>query len=148
MPIAVGTGGFTTGRDCNLTLIGPYGKVVLNNVTGFKSAQQTASIHVDLLDGEQMDAALPKGWTFSFNIERGDPIVDALISRMEQDWLVNGNYTTGTLYQYVKELPGTPTSTMQFAGVTLKLSDAGTFSGDQSVKMMLEGTATSRNKIT
>lgn len=147
MAIAIGTGGFNTGRDCTIVLIGPYGTVTLTNVTSFRSSAKYAQIKVDNLNGEQMDAALPKGWDFSFSLERGDANVDQLIAQIEQDWLVNGNYAVATLYQYIKELPGKALTTLQFKGCTIMLSDAGTYSSDQSVKITLSGTATERDLL-
>jgi hypothetical protein len=148
MAIAVGTGGFNTGRDASITLIGPYGRVDLENITSFQSAQKTAMVNIDTIEGEQMNAELPKGWTGSLSLERGSPALDALISQVEQDWLVNGNYLTGTLYLYVTELPGTAQSTFEYTGLTMKLSNAGTYKSDSTVPMTLDFTATTRNKIT
>ena len=69
---------FSTGRDCQLVVIGPAGsggqagsRVDLTHVTGFESKQVTHQIRVDRLDGLQLAAELPRGWQGAFELERG-----------------------------------------------------------------------------
>ena len=53
---------FSIGRDCQLVVMGPQGRVDLTYVTGFESRQMTQSVRLDRLDGVPMGAELPKGW--------------------------------------------------------------------------------------
>ena len=53
---------FSVGRDTQLVVLGPGGRVDLTYVTGFEARQLTHSVRVDRLDGTQMGAELPKGW--------------------------------------------------------------------------------------
>lgn len=137
---------FSIGRDCQLVVIGPFGRVDLTHVTGFESQQNTQPVRVDRLDGVQMGAELPKGWQGSFDLERGSSAADDFIAAVEQAYYGNGNISTGTLYQYVTETDGS-TSTYQYDGVVFKLASAGQWKGDQSVKQKLEFFAATRMRI-
>ena len=57
---------FSVGRDCQLVLMGPYGRIDLTHVTGFEARQLTAPVRVDRIDGTQLAAELPKGWEGAF----------------------------------------------------------------------------------
>jgi hypothetical protein len=137
---------FNTGKDCQVVVLGPFGRVDLEHVTGFESRQITASVRVDRMDGTMVGAELPKGWDGSFDIERGSSSADDLVARVEQSYLVGTTPAPGTLYQYVDEIDGS-TSTYQFNGVVFKLTSAGLYKGDASVKQRLEFYATSRSTV-
>ncbi|MBW4024947.1 MAG: hypothetical protein HIU92_17760 [Proteobacteria bacterium] len=137
---------FSTGKDCQVVVLGPFGRVDLEHVTGFQSRQITASVRVDRMDGTMLGAELPKGWDGSFEIERGSSSADDLVSQIEQSYLSGTTPAPGTLYQYVDELSGS-TSTYQFSGVVFKLASAGIYKGDASVKQTLEFYATSRSRV-
>ena len=62
---------FSVGRDCQLVVMGPFGRVDLTHVTGFESRQVTAAVRVDRIDGVQLAAELPKGWDGAFELEGG-----------------------------------------------------------------------------
>jgi hypothetical protein len=141
-----GLGSFNVGKDCRLTLIGPYGKVTLDNVTGFTSAQRTQDVRVKRLDGVNLEAMIPDGWTFSFDLERGSSTVDDLFSEIEADWITNGNLPVSQMYQYITEASGS-ISTYEYLNAPLKLSSAGDWKGDTSTKQRIEGTATQRRKV-
>ena len=74
---------FSVGRDCQLVVMGPFGRVDLTHVTGFDSRQHTASIRVDRIDGTQLAAELPKGWEGMYELERGSAAADDFIARIE-----------------------------------------------------------------
>jgi hypothetical protein len=137
---------FNTGKDCQVVVLGPFGRVDLEHVTGFESRQITASVRVDRMDGTMVGAELPKGWDGSFDIERGSSSADDLVAEIEQSYLSGTTPAPGTLYQYVDEVDGS-TSTYQFNGVVFKLASAGLYKGDASVKQRLEFYATSRSTV-
>ncbi len=137
---------FSIGRDCQLVVMGPQGRVDLTYVTGFESRQMTQSVRLDRLDGVPMGAELPKGWEGSFEVERGTSAVDDFIAVSEQTYLSQGSLPAGTVYQYVTEVDGS-TSTYQFSGVVFKLVNAGIWKGDSTVKQKLEFFATQRQRI-
>lgn len=137
---------FSVGRDCQLVVMGPFGRVDLTHVTGFEARQITLPIRIDRIDGTQLAAELPKGWDGYFEIERGSSAVDDFIAAIEAAYFSNGAIPAGTLYQYVQEVDGS-TSTYQFDGVVFKLAQAGLWRGDQSVKQRLEFFAARRRRI-
>jgi hypothetical protein len=137
---------FSVGRDCQLVVMGPFGRIDLTHVTGFETRQHTTPIRIDRIDGTQLAAELPKGWDGSFEIERGSSAVDDFIARIEAAYLSNGAIPSGSLYQYVAEVDGS-TSTYQYEGCVFKLASAGAWRGDQSVKQKLDFFATSRKRI-
>jgi hypothetical protein len=145
MPITESQGTFSTGRDCSIVLIGPFGRVDLQNVTGFDATQMTATIKVDRLDGVQMNAELPKGWSGSMDVDRGNNALDLLMAQEEVNWFDNGVYANSTMFQYVTEQGGAVT-TFAYDNVALKL-DAGRWSPDASVKQKLTFTANRRRVV-
>jgi hypothetical protein len=137
---------FSVGRDCQLVVMGPAGRVDLTHVTGFESRQLTHPIRVDRLDGTQMAAELPKGWEGSFEIERGTSAVDDFIAAAENQFFTSGRIPPGTLYQYVTETDGS-LSTYQYDSAVFKLASSGAWKGDASVKQKLEFFAIRRKRI-
>jgi hypothetical protein len=137
---------FSLGRDTQLVLMGPAGRVDLTHVTGFESSQLTLPVRVDRLDGTQMSAELPKGWHGSFEIERGNSAVDDFIATAEQSYFNGNQVNYGALYQYVTEPDGS-VSTYQYDSVTFKLLSAGQWKGDAPVKQKLEFFAARRKRV-
>src|SRR5438309_19718 len=144
---------FSTGRDCQLVVIGPSGangqagtRVDLTHVTGFESRQLTHAIRIDRLDGVHMAAELPKGWEGHFELERGSPDADNFIEGLEQAWHTQGQLRSGTLYQYVAEADGS-VSTYQFDGAVFKMANAGQWKGDSAVRQRLDFFASRRKRI-
>jgi hypothetical protein len=140
------TNAFSLGRDTQLVVIAPSGRIDLTFVTGFESHQMTQPIRVDCLDGTQMAAELPKGWEGNFDLERGSSTVDDFIAATEQSFYTSGQMLTSTLYQYVTETDGS-TSTYQYEGAVFKLAAAGTWRGDAAVKQKLEFFAARRIRV-
>jgi hypothetical protein len=137
---------FSIGRDCQLVVMGPFGRVDLTFVTGFESRQLTQSIRLDRLDGVPMGAELPKGWEGNFDVERGTSAVDDFIAVAEQAFFTQGFLPAGTVYQYITEVDGS-TSTYQYNGVVFKLANSGSWKGDSSVRQRLEFFATQRQRL-
>jgi hypothetical protein len=126
--------------------MGPFGRIDLTHVTTFESRQVTAAVRIDRIDGTQMAAELPKGWEGHFELERGSPAADDFIARAEDAYHAGSAVPAGTLYQYVAETDGS-TSTYQYDGAVFKLSQAGTWKGDASVKQRLEFFAGRRKRV-
>lgn len=140
------TNAFSLGRDTQLVVIAPSGRIDLTHVTGFESRQMTHPIRVDRLDGSQLAAELPKGWEGSFDLERGSSAVDDFIAATEQAFYTSGQMPASTLYQYVTEADGS-TSTYQYDGAVFKLAAAGAWRGDAAVKQKLEFFAARRKRV-
>jgi hypothetical protein len=142
----MGLTAFSIGRDTQLVVMGPYGRVDLSHVTGFESRQITSPVRVSRLDGTQLAAELPKGWEGSFEVERGTSALDDFISVVEQNFYSGSGASSGTMYQYITEVDSS-VSTYQFDGVVFKLASAGAWKGDSSVKQKLEFFATRKRRI-
>jgi len=137
---------FSVGRDTQLVVIGPSGRIDLTHVTAFDSRQVTQSIRVNRLDGNQMGMELPKGWEGSFELERGDSVVEDFIADLEQSYFNGSMNELGSMYQYVSEVDGS-TSTYQYDSVVFHLTNAGQWRGDAAVKQKLEFFASRRMRI-
>ena len=137
---------FSVGRDTQLVIMGPSGRVDLTHVTGFESRQLTPPVRVSRLDGSQLGAELPRGWEGSFEIERGTSQADDFIAVAEQLYFNGGPVPAGTMYQYVTEVDGS-TSTYEYDGVVFRLTSAGNWRGDASVKQKLDFFATRRLRV-
>jgi hypothetical protein len=137
---------FSIGRDTQLVVMGPSGRVDLTHVTGFESRQLTHSVRVSRLDGTQLGAELPRGWEGSFEIERGTSEVDDFMAAAEQLYHNGGPVPSGTMYQYVTEVDGS-TSTYQYNDVVFRLASAGAWKGDSSVKQKLDFFSAGRQRI-
>ncbi len=137
---------FTVGNDCQVVVMGPFGRIDLSHVTGFEAQQLTQSVRVDRLDGVQLGAELPKGWSGSFLLDRGSSAVDDFIAQIEKAYLAGQSIGAGTLYQYINEPDGS-TSTYQFNGVVFKLSSAGVYRGDAAVTQKLDFFASGRTRV-
>src|ERR1700756_5408619 len=94
---------FSVGRDTQLVVVGPAGTIDLAHVTAFESRQVTQSVRVNRLDGSQMGMELPKGWEGSFELERGDSVVEDFIAAAEQSYYGGTMGTSSAMYQYVSE---------------------------------------------
>jgi hypothetical protein len=137
---------FTVGSDCQIVVMGPFGRVDLAHVTGFEAHQVTVPLRVDRLDGVQLGAELPRGWTGTFLLDRGSSAVDDFIAQIEQAYNAGQTVNAGTLYQYVNE-PNGSMSTYQFSNVVFKLTSAGSYRGDAAVAQKLDFFASSRARI-
>jgi hypothetical protein len=142
----VGLTAFSIGRDTQLVVMGPNGRLDISHVTGFESRQITSSIRISRLDGTQLGAELPKGWEGSFEVERGTSALDDFVSALEQDFYNGDGPQPGTMYQYITETDSS-VSTYQFDGVVFKFVSAGAWKGDASVKQKLEFYATRKRRI-
>lgn len=137
---------FSIGKDTQLVVMGPSGRVDLSHVTAFESRQLTQSIRVNRIDGTQLGAELPRGWEGSFEVERGNSVLDDFISASEQQHYDGRMVVPSTMYQYVTETDGS-VSTYQYDGAVFRLANAGIWKGDAAVKQKLEFYAARRRRV-
>lgn len=145
MPVSSTQGNFSVGRDVTVVLIGPFGRVTLDNVTGFDAKQDTVKLRSNRLDGVKMNADLPDGWSGSIMVDRGSNALDVLVAGIEANWFA-GTYTNSTMFQYVTEVGGTQT-VFAYDNVSISLSDAGNWQPDAVVKQSLAWTANRRRIV-
>lgn len=137
---------FSIGKDTQLVVMGPSGRVDLSHVTAFESRQLTQSVRVNRIDGTQLGAELPRGWEGSFEVERGNSVLDDFISVSEQQHYDGRMVVPSTMYQYVTETDGS-VSTYQYDGAVFRLANAGIWKGDAAVKQKLEFYAARRRRV-
>lgn len=138
---------FNLGRDVSLVVISPMGgEVQLSIVMGFDAKQETHAIRVRPLNGPTQAADLPDGWNGSIKLDRGSSAVDDLFSQIELGYWAGGNIGTGEVYQYVNEVDGS-VSTYLFGGVTMKLSDSGSWKADSTVTQSIDFYASTRKRV-
>lgn len=141
------TNTFSIGLDCQLVVIAPTGQELqLSIVTGFDAKQDVKSVRVQPLNGPPQGANLPGGWNGTFHLARGSSAVDDLFSQMEQGYWAGGIVGTGEIYQYVTETNGSQ-STYLFSGVTMHLSEAGSWKQDAEVAETIEFFASTRKRV-
>lgn len=146
MPANSGTYAYNIGRDCQVVLIGPFGRVDLSHVTGFEADQVTQAVKVKRLDGLTLNAELPDGWHGSFMVDRGNRAVDQLFQQIEDGWYNSGSTAASTIYQYIAETDGSQT-TYQFDNVALKLGKGGSWKSDATVQQTISFTASRRRSV-
>lgn len=137
---------FSIGRDTQLVIMGPNGRLDISHVVGFEARQITTPVRVSRIDGTQLGTELPKGWEGTFEVERGTSVLDDFIASLEQSYYSGQVVQPGTMYQYITESDGS-ISTYQFNGVVFKLASAGAWKGDAAVRQKLEFFATQRQRI-
>src|SRR4051812_37604767 len=112
---------FSIGRDTQLVIMGPRGRVDISHAIAFESKQITAPIRVSRIDGTQLGTELPKGWEGTFEVERGNSVLEDFIAAIEQAYYNGSPLQSGAMYQYITESDGS-VSTYQFTGVAFKLA--------------------------
>ncbi|WP_076956966.1 hypothetical protein [Teichococcus deserti] len=134
MGTKTGSGPISVGRDAQLIVQGAAGQVDLGHVTNFKHSRKTVEIDVLRMDGTAVFASLPRHAEGSFEATRSNPALEEFFSAEAALWHASGDYSTCTLYFYVNEANGSRT-VYQFTGAAIVLDDAGTWEGENAVKM-------------
>lgn len=141
------TNTFNLGKDCSLVVIAPTGqRIDLSIVMDFDAKQQVHQIRIDPLNGPPQGVDVPRGWNGTFGIERATSAADDLFSTLEQGFWAGGVLGNGQIFQYVQEVNGS-TSTYQFDGVAMHLSEAGNYKADNSVKQTISFFASTRKRV-
>jgi hypothetical protein len=141
------TSTFNLGRDSSVVVIAPTGqRIDFSIVTGFDAKQTVHQLRIKPLTGPPQGVDIPDGWTGSFEIERGSSAADDLFSSIEQGFWATGALGIGQIFQYIQEVNGS-TSTYQYDGVAMHLSDAGSYKADASVKQTIAFFASTRKRV-
>ncbi len=106
------------GRDISVVLTVGGKTIDLQNVIGFEANAVYAKVNVSRLDGTNLFAELPKGWTGTFTLERANDALDAFFAEVEALWLHGGSLQNGTITQAVTEADGS-VSRYQFTNCAL-----------------------------
>ncbi len=140
--------GYSVGRDVALTLNDPILGVLRFAIrTGFSAKQETNDIKVKRLDGIVDHLVLPDGWTGTFDFERRNGSLDDYIASREADYYQGVNSQTLKLTETITNSDGT-ISQYRYTGLVLKYEDAGSWTGDQTVKQKVSWMASRRLTVT
>jgi len=135
MPVILGTGTFNVGRDCQVVVNGPDGRdLQIDNITEFEIDPAFMPIKIDLLNGVQMNAQLPKGGSGHIAFERNGPAIDRFFANLENTWYQQGLYRVGSIDQYITEPNGASAWSHTNIAMTWK---PGMWRGDQSIKTVI-----------
>jgi hypothetical protein len=137
---------YSIGRDCQVVLLWNGARLDLRDVTGFQAQQEVKQQRSDPLNGVPIEFNTPSGWRGSFQVDRGSQALDDLVAGIEAAFWNAGQIGSGTVYQYVTEQDGS-TSTYEFVGVSIVLSNAGNYQAEQIVKQTIGFFASLRNKL-
>jgi hypothetical protein len=139
--------GYTIGRDVSLDIIGPNGPLRFGIRTGFSAKPEYNDIKVKRADGITDNAFIPDGWTGSFDYERGNSTLDDYFAGVESDYYAGLNIKNVSITETIVENTGAVTQ-WRYTNVALKYDDAGSKSGDTTVKQKVSWAASRRLKIT
>lgn len=137
---------FNIGTDVTLQVVTQQGVLLSSLLTNFKSKQRTTDKTIKGLDGIMRPLLLPDGWEGNFEYERGSSALDDFIAELEASYYSGSAITGATILETITETNGL-TSQYRYEGVVFKLTDAGEWKGDSSVKMTLEFLASTRTKV-
>ena len=137
---------FSVGRDVQAVLVASNGsRFDLSNVTDFDWKPDYATVKVDPVTGPTLERFLPKGHRITYSVQRKDATNDKLIAAIEQGWWASGSADAGTgiagsAFFYIIEASGA-TSTYQFLGVSIKMTEGGMFKQDAAIAQKFEAFA-------
>lgn len=139
--------GYTVGRDITVTIVTSLGTVASFSVrTGFSKQQVTADIKVSRADGVVDNLFLPQGWTGTLDYERGSSDLDDYFADLETAYFSGTNISSASIVETITENDGS-TSQYTYTGVQFKLDDAGSATGDNTMKMKVGWAASRRKKV-
>jgi len=137
------------GRDVVLDIVDPQNGGILAwaTLTGFQSKQRTKQLQSIAMDGTNNYAEVPQGWDLTFSVDRSSPAVDDYFATVEDGYFTGLDQVGIQVTETISEVDGS-TSQYRYDGVALKLSDAGNKSGDNLIRMKIDGVASRRRQIT
>jgi hypothetical protein len=139
-------GNFSVGRDVQAVAIAPNGtRIDLTGLTDFSYHPMYKKPRSEPLNGPPIERYIPDGHQLKFTIDRTNSNNERLVSQIEQGWWALGSsdpgtWAAGTVYIYITETSGS-TTTMQFSGVSLGMTQGGDYKTDTPIKQTIEGFA-------
>lgn len=141
--------GFSTGRDVKIDIVDPSSAAVLQTFslqTTFESRQMTNRVTIKGLDGIVRYLELPEGWEGSLEYDRQNDALDAYVASLETAYYAGLNLQTAQITETIANPDGS-TSIYRFTGVVFKLSNSGSWKGDDRVAQKLDWCASLRIKV-
>lgn len=138
--------GYTVGRDITVTVVTSLGAVAKFSArTGFSKRQETNDVTVKLANGIVEHVLMPDGWTGTFDYERSSSAIDDYFANLEAAYYSGANIASGSIVETITEKDGS-VSQYTYTGVVMKLSDGGSQTGDNTLKMKIDWMASRRKK--
>lgn len=138
--------GFTVGRDYAINVQGPSGQVQFDLITKFSKKPDMIDKKIKGLDGRTRHVTFYDGWTGSFQLERQDSTAEDFFAAQEAAYYAGQNALPATITETIQEASGAVTQ-YQYVGVIMKLSDAGTAAGDDTVQLSIDWMAERRIRL-
>jgi hypothetical protein len=138
---------FSIGRDVSLDVVDPLlGVIKFTIKTGFKSTPQYVDIQSKDLNGLPLHDVIPNGHNLEFDLDRKDGTAEDYFASREAIYFNGGEVPNVSVTETIRERDQSITQ-YRYTGVSLKLTNAGTWSGNEVTKQALAGFATRKIKI-
>lgn len=125
--------GFSIGGDLQMTIVdSQQGLQTFNIQTMADFRQLTARIKSVALDGTTRYAELPEGWEMDLDFDRADANLMDYMAQNEATYLSGGQPGVITVSCTINEVSG-GVSQYQLTGGAMKLTNGGTFKGNDKV---------------
>lgn len=138
--------GLSVGKDQVLDVVTPSGPLRLGLLTNFTKQQDTTEQRIKGKDGISRHLRFFDGWSGTFEIERQDSLVENYFVQLEANYYAGLSEGPVTITETITEPDGS-LSQYRYVGVVLKLSNAGGWSGDATVKQSLSWMASRCVKV-
>lgn len=129
--------GLITGASTRTIITNPNGTLELAGLSVFKPSQVADVPEEILITGELKLPFLPKGWRGSATFVRLDNSLDIYMALQESLYYSALNEVLANMTQTITEQDGTQTQ-IDYVGCVLTMPDAGTFSGTDVVRYMVD----------
>lgn len=138
---------FSIGRDVSLDVVDPLlGAIRFGIKTGWKSEPQWAEMKSKALDGVPLHDAAPDGHKLNFDLDRRDATVESYFAAREAAYFSGGELPQVMVTETIRERDGSVTA-FRYTGISLKLTNAGTWAGNEVTKQAVEGFASRKVKL-
>lgn len=149
MPLNNSIGSFSLGRDTQVVILHPLapgGRIDLVNVTSADVSPQFKQIASERLNGDNVEAAIPAGYTYTVELDRAGSQLDDLQVLIDAAWKNAGLLQNGTVFFYHAE-PNGSTSVYQLTDASVMVSNLGRAQPDAMVKQTITGKANHMVKV-
>lgn len=144
----MGVSSFNIGKDASLDLVHPkYGIIGLGLVTSFESNPMTTRLESKPITGGGLNyfRNVFGGWEGSFDIDRSNDIVDALVDILESNYYAGNPETYFQLTQTINNPDGGIVEYM-FKNLVVIPQSAGTWAGEAKVTEKLSWVCSRRER--
>ena len=140
---------FNIGKEQTVVLTHPnLGPMVFALLTGFESRPRTTSATSTPItnNGESVHRTIYQGWEGSFEMDRTDNLVDAVIDYLESRYYAGEQESYFLITQTIRNPDGT-VSDYRYRNVVLTPDTPGTWRGDEKVSQRITFMASRREAV-